>query len=252
MNKVKKIADGQIYNQYLTWQSLPKDLGKVVWVMYAVEEGYLYRRSIDQSDGSMSIARAEIEGDAHYEDWQPQNNMLPEHGDFDVTDEYRIDVRCEGGGNDSIYVRAQFVDDLKKYARRYLADWIANGDWGNDGLTVTGWYTVVDSAGDEVAEGRTVVEIEADRDAILAEAIDGGEIDDYCGDSDDDHTWTATVAVDGGCDQNPGVFAMGGTRMAFYRHCAVCWIKRREVHCGPQRNPGEQNSVAYAMPDDFF
>lgn len=66
-----------------------------------------------------------------------------------------------------------------------------------------------------------------------------------CGYSPEEHEWTTDG--EGGSDDNPGAFSLGGTAMAFRSHCRDCGLHRREVHYGTQRNPGQSDVVDYAM-----
>ena len=67
----------------MTWHQMPADAGQIVDVTYAVEwigggDGWLYCRSIDRSDGSRSLTRAEITGG----EFAPHNGRLPDHGEW--------------------------------------------------------------------------------------------------------------------------------------------------------------------------
>jgi hypothetical protein len=69
-----------------------------------------------------------------------------------------------------------------------------------------------------------------------------------CGDSPDDHDWTAEG--EGGCDENPGVWSTGGTSMMFRTHCRACGLRRTEHTTGYQRNPGDHDTVEYEAAAD--
>ena len=60
------------------------------------------------------------------------------------------------------------------------------------------------------------------------------------------HEWVATVKIDGGCSDNPGVMSLGGTAMEFRTHCERCGLRRVEVTSGCQRNAGQaRHTVRY-------
>ena len=57
------------------------------------------------------------------------------------------------------------------------------------------------------------------------------------------HRWTAEGH--GGCEENPGVWSLGGTTYAFESHCVYCGVVARVVAYGWQRNPGQCDTVRY-------
>lgn len=61
------------------------------------------------------------------------------------------------------------------------------------------------------------------------------------------HAWTRRG--EGGCDQNPGVWSLGGTAYEFSAHCRYCGVRRIEITLGCQRNAGECDSVRYEYGD---
>ena len=62
---------------------------------------------------------------------------------------------------------------------------------------------------------------------------------------EESHDWRG----EGGLKDNPGVFSLGGTRMAYHSVCKHCGLNRREVTVGAQRNPGELDTVEYCRPE---
>jgi len=117
-------------------------------------------------------------------------------------------------------------------------EWVLDGEWGNDGASVNVWWTLTDEDGEEVDTGSHTVEIAPDHDALINAA--GGDVD--C-----DHEWSSEG--EGGCSENPGVWSVGGTAMAFSSHCIHCGLQRKTRSCGSQRNPGERDTVEYSMPE---
>jgi hypothetical protein len=61
------------------------------------------------------------------------------------------------------------------------------------------------------------------------------------------HSWTSEG--EGGCDENPGVWSLGGTTYSFSEHCRYCGVRRLTLHHGRQRNPYECDSVRYEEGD---
>lgn len=171
--------------------------------------------------------------------------------------EYTIHMTCEGDGSETATVDAADLADLREQADEATRDWIKDGEWGNDGASVSGRWealdddgdTLTDDDGDEVA-GTVSVEIEPDHAALIRKACGGRHSDEWgrcCGDDPDDHDWTS--AGEGGCDSNPGVWSVGGTAMVFAAHCRACGLHRQSRSTGSQRNPGEHDTVSYEMPE---
>ena len=90
------------------------------------------------------------------------------------------------------------------------------------------------------------IELEVNHEARIKEAV-GRWIDDVCGTDPADHDWTSEG--EGGLDENPGVWSLGGTKLLTREHCTRCGLCREETHAGSQRNPGEAAvSVRYELP----
>lgn len=68
----------------LDWDQLPADAGQAVSVEYSVdwEHGTIYRKSQDRGDRTVAVERAEITGG----EFEPQNGILPEHGEWRPAD----------------------------------------------------------------------------------------------------------------------------------------------------------------------
>jgi hypothetical protein len=64
------------------WHQLPRDAGQVAEVTYAAdwENGTLYRRTHDRSDGTVTVEHATITGG----EFEPWNGVLPQHDDWVV------------------------------------------------------------------------------------------------------------------------------------------------------------------------
>ena len=118
-------------------------------------------------------------------------------------------------------------------------EWVSGGDWGSDGAAVTVWWSLLDDDAEEIDSDSEVVMVAPDHDALIKAA--GGNAS--C-----DHDWSSEG--EGGCSENPGVWATGGTSMVFRSHCTHCGLIRIERSTGSQRNPGEHDTVEYQTPAD--
>ena len=138
------------------------------------------------------------------------------------------------------------ADDTREFDDRPTAaeiteaceDWVSGGDWGSDGAAVTVYWGLLDDDGEEIDSDSEVVMVDPDHDALIRAAG---------GDTSCDHDWSAEG--EGGCSENPGVWATGGTSMVFRSHCTRCGLIRIERSTGSQRNRGEHDTVEYQLPD---
>ena len=113
-----------------------------------------------------------------------------------------------------------------------IEDWVKEGEWGDDGASVSvGW--TLEEDGDEIDDGWYTVDIEPNEEALIEAAG---------GDTDCDHDWTAEG--EGGCTENPGVWSTGGTSMSFATHCRKCGLHRVEH----TTNPSEHDTVHFEQP----
>ncbi len=120
---------------------------------------------------------------------------------------------------------------------KVCGEWARKDDWGVDGaVAVVMWTLVCD--GDDVDKGKIDVEIEPDHDALIREAG---------GDPDCDHDWTSEG--EGGLEENPGVWSVGGTALVFHYHCRKCGLHQCHHFLGSQRNPGEHDTYEYTQPE---
>ena len=62
----------------------------------------------------------------------------------------------------------------------------------------------------------------------------------------DAHAWTSEGM--GGCDENPGVWSLGGTALVFKDRCDHCGAVRTTLRRGTQRNPHESDTRGYEGP----
>lgn len=148
---------------------------------------------------------------------------------------YRLEMRDDGGSTETREIEADSAAAAVAQIAEETEDWVRDGEWGADGAVVIVRWELYE--GDvEVADGSDNVEIEPDHDSLIRAA--GG--DPGCA-----HEWSDEG--EGGCDENPGVFGLGGTAIAINMHCTRCGIHRSERKTGVQRNPGEHDTVEYGL-----
>lgn len=141
---------------------------------------------------------------------------------------------------DTPSIEAADPDEALAAAWEYVHANIGDGDYGQDeegGARVRVYVTIEDEDGNEVASDDRWVDIEPDHDKLVKRAG---------GDPECPHEWTSEG--EGGCDQNPGVWAVGGTGMEYHSHCRLCGLRRVEYHTGPQFDPGDHDMVEYRLP----
>lgn len=165
------------------------------------------------------------------------------------TREYTVSLRDEGGATETMTTaipagtEADQDEAAMAWAIQAARDWAAGGEWGADGALVSVGLTLED-ADSEWDEECVEVAIEPDHATLIARAVPSGA--ECCGTDPDDHEWTASVDVEGGLRENPGVWSTGGTSLVIRTHCAHCGLRRREQLTGAQRNPGEHDTVSYS------
>lgn len=117
--------------------------------------------------------------------------------------------------------------------------------YGGRGIRVQ--WLLSDDDGNTLASGSVDCEPPDDADdAIDALLPRWGRSDDEQAIADCSHDWTSEG--EGGCDENPGVWSLGGTAMSFSSHCRHCGVRRVEYDPGCQRNHGEFREVRYELP----
>lgn len=158
--------------------------------------------------------------------------------------EYTVTLSDDSGGDTTITITAQTGTEAEQDAEaERLADegaeaWAREGEWGDDGACIT-VYVDMEDEHSEFPRRWVEVDIEPDHDRLIEQAG---------GDTSCDHEWSSEG--EGGADENPGVWATGGTSMQFRSHCEHCGLIRVEETTGSQRNPGEHDTVRYELPDD--
>jgi hypothetical protein len=154
---------------------------------------------------------------------------------------YHIEMTEECGGSQEIMVDAVDLDEARARAEKRLERWVQDGEYGDEGASVSARCTIRDETGEVLDEIHTHVEIEPDHDALIRAA--GGDL--TC-----EHDWTREG--EGGCTENPGVWSVGGTALVFASHCRKCGLHRRERTIGSYcNNPGKHDTVTYHQPDSW-
>jgi hypothetical protein len=150
---------------------------------------------------------------------------------------YTLTMRCEDGGDETLTVQAQDLDDARVIARDAVEDWVRDGAWGPEGTTVRAWWRLHDAEGEEVASGDLTVTIDPDHQTLIRDAV-GPYNEAVCGLDPSDHDWTSVG--EGGCAENPGVWSPGGTTLVFRSHCRRCGLMRIEQIAGSRRQRHHQ------------
>lgn len=159
---------------------------------------------------------------------------------FDLADDHSLNL---GGGEKHQFARKPSAAKIRSLCQA----WADGGDWNDEGEgtdVFVHWLLTKD--GDEIRQGSEEIKIEADHAEKIAEACGGDTDHRYersCGDDSDDHTWTE--------DGEPTARSIGGTQMTVYSHCRTCGLHRVEDLTGSQKNPGEHDTVEYAMPETW-
>jgi len=152
----------------------------------------------------------------------------------------------EDGGYTAPIIDASSMEDALEIARE-MAE---GGEWGDNGASISVWVTQ-EVDGEEMDREWLTVEIPPNHEALIREAVReaGLQIVAVCGTDPDCHEWTGEGH--GGCDENPGVWSTGGTGLVIVEHCRQCGLKREQYIVGSQCNPGEHDTVSYAMPEEW-
>ena len=147
--------------------------------------------------------------------------------DSDLVASLPVTVRAwDGGSSESTTV--DYGDEYEEVAQELWED----ADYGDGDYRVTVRWTVTDADGTEIDSG----------DFELVGTTEEPECPVA-----DEHDWTSEY--EGGCSENPGVWATGGTSMLCVAHCRICGMSREQTTTGVQRNPGECDTTTYGNPD---
>jgi hypothetical protein len=145
--------------------------------------------------------------------------------------------------------------ELETAATAACKDWAQKGDWGENGAVVHVHWEVVGVDGSTAHElvgesGDVDVEIEPDHASLIRRCggADHKTEDGRCGSDPASHDWTS--AGEDGCSDNPGVFALGGTKIEYNTHCRRCGLHRRIINPGEARNRDDHAVYEYHMLTD--
>ena len=124
-----------------------------------------------------------------------------------------------------------------------------NGSYGDEGGWVNAGYHVYEDNNSTDEEEYTYIAyypvpvwIVPNHDALIAAA--GGN-------SECEHEWSSEG--EGGCDENPGVFGIGGAAISIREHCVKCGLRRCSITGDTNPiNAGNRDKVEYAAPDENF
>jgi hypothetical protein len=158
---------------------------------------------------------------------------------------YLLTLRDDQWATEDRLIDITDIDDWSEVldtAKEAADDWCAGGSWDSAGASVT-VYWEIKLGGATLHDGSCSVEIEPDHAELIRRVMGSYG----CGLDPDDHKWTSEGEE--GCDENPGVWSLGGTRMQFRDHCRACGLTRVEVDPGSQRNPGESKSIDYSYDE---
>lgn len=163
---------------------------------------------------------------------------------------YRVYDRTGGGVTQDI--SAVSLEDAIEKGR----DWIEDGEWSGCredgdiirlGITLDACVRKIthDVGGDDITEEQDAHDCSGSYSDPEPECEEGG------GDDDGGHDWQSPHELVGGIDDNPGVWATGGTSMRFATVCGRCGCYRTENRVGCQRNADDADAtVEYRDADD--
>lgn len=158
------------------------------------------------------------------------------HETTETADAKRYLIRDDGATEEII--EATSMDEALWKAR----EWAAGGSY-DERVVVRVRVVEINDDNEEIGEARRT-EVMAGPEPEAPPCVDGST-------DDDDHDWQAIYRLVGGCTENPGVHATGGTSMTYRTVCVRCGAYRIEHHAGSQRNPDElPESVEYEDADE--
>lgn len=212
----------------LQYHFMPKDQGQIVVQSYAIDNEYLYRHTIDQSDKTESWERA-----AYYDDveFEPQNNQLPDHDEWEMFGNWKIEVNDDAGSNESLNFDDRPNEEEIESA---IEEWVEGGDWGTDGASVSCRWTLHDGWGSEVDSGWHTVDIAAE--------------EPMC-EKGKDHEWERPHDIVGGLEENPGVHGHGGG-VIIHEVCSRCGLHRHTDTWADDGRGGVCETVTYSTGEE--
>lgn len=130
--------------------------------------------------------------------------------------------------NDGAYAKSFEAED-DEAAQVWGTEYLADGSYDDFSGWVTGYVVEIDEDGEAVGERLPIRALIEPPDPKCTEA--------------EAHEW---VAGPGGCDENPGVFGIGGSAILGVETCRHCGIERHTV--SGDSNPigaGNRDGVTY-------
>lgn len=205
---------------------MPKDQGQIVECSYALFQNFLYKKVLDKSDQSKKFFRAELFENSDIE-FEPQNNQLPDHGEWDQYGRFEIYDDC---------CRETIDATDMECAVDWATEYWQEGNWDTKcliKLTIEhiGWD-------DEILDYETI-EVECGEDPVAPDCVDEQE-----------HDWCSPHDIVGGLKENPGIWSTGGTTIVSIEVCSHCGCKKRTVNYGSQRNQGQCDTIEYYYSDE--
>ena len=91
-------------------------------------------------------------------------------GDTKTTTTYTVEMSEDCGDSETIEIEASSDEEAIDLAKEAVREWIEEGEWGNDGASVYGRYTITDQDDNEIANDSVLIEIEPDHDFLIREA----------------------------------------------------------------------------------
>lgn len=158
---------------------------------------------------------------------------------------YEVEIRDECGSRELVAIQVAAGTEADQdaaamaCAKSECEDWIAEGDWGDNGRAVSASYTLSDDDS-EWPEEWVEVEIEPNHSELIRGA-EGMPQRESCGREPEDHSWTG--------DGEGETWGGTGTSIAIATHCRACGLHRVECQTGSQRNSGERDTYTYRWLD---
>jgi len=146
----------------------------------------------------------------------------------------RFYMREECGGSE--YFEAE---DMKE-ARAVAEEWVQDGEYGDKSCYVGVYLVEVDDDDEEIGEG--------ERFSVL---VDRETVEPDCDSEEGIHDWQSPYELLGGCQENPGVWGIGGTQITSKEVCANCGMyKIYTSESTPGNYPIEPAYTEYEDADD--
>jgi hypothetical protein len=123
-----------------------------------------------------------------------------------------------------------FDSSVDGYPADFAYEMISNGNWGDGDCSIPYKWRLYNEDDEEVDFGTGVYYQESPEPPC----------------TEDEHDWQGI----GGCDRNPGVWSLGGTKMFFRSCCSYCGMIKETTDPGRQNNSGECVKHVYIASKD--